>query len=187
MKITRPDNGRMLPPEGVSRTVSVGLRFPADLREWLGGERLLVWVLEEVSHLEVTARGSGFHHGGEVFNFNQTLATLAYAYLCGLESSEQVEEAFETDPGLRYLGRGIPLSAAAIRRFRRLHRRVLSLVLAPVLRRALAERSGPAAGLDKPATAADDAATPALAGLCAAEAEVRLSRAVFADTMALDV
>ena len=177
----------MVPPAAASHAGRDRVCFPADLRGWLGAERLLARVLEEVSHLQLATPGSGFHHGGEVFNFNQTLATLAYAYLCGLESSEQVEEALETDPCLRYLGRGVPLSAAAIRRFRRLHRGALSLVLAQVLRQALAERGGLAAGSDKPDPAADDAATPALAGLCAAEAEVRLSRAVFADTMALDV
>jgi hypothetical protein len=187
MKTTRPDIRMMVPPAAASRAGRDRVRFPADLRDWVGAERLLAWVLEEVSHLEVAARGSGFHHGGEVFNFNQTLATLAYAYLCGLESSEQVEEALDTDPGLRYLGRGVPLSAAAIRRFRRLHRGALSLVLAQVLRRALAERWSLAAGSDKPDPAADGSATPDLAGLGAAEAEARLSRAVFADTMALDV
>lgn len=173
--------------EMASRTGPAGPRFPADLREWLGGAWLLTRVLEAVSHLEPGARGHGFHHAGEVFNFNQTLATLAHAYLCGLESSEQVEEALETDPGLRYLGRGVPLSAAAIRRFRRLHRDALTGVLAQVLRRALAERPVRVEGLNISAPAADRAVTPALPELCAAEAVARLGRAVFADTMALDV
>lgn len=175
-----------VPLEAARRAGHDRVQFPADLREWLGAERLLAWVLEEVSHLKSAARGRGFHHAGEVFNFNQTLATLAHAYLCGLESSEQVEEALETDRGVRYLGRGVPLSAAAIRRFRRLHRGTLTAVLTQVLRRALTERRGNAADTDPPDPAAGDAATPALAGLCAAEAEARLSRAVFADTMALD-
>lgn len=178
----------MVPPEAASRAGHEQLHFPADLREWLGAERLLAWVLEEVSHLKSASRGRGFHHAGVVFNFNQTLATLALAYLCGLESSEQVEEALETDPRLRYLGRGVPLSAAAIRRFRRLHRGALTGVLTQVLRRTLAERRGSTTGSDKAdPTIAGDAATPALTGLCAAEAEARLSRVVFADTMALDV
>lgn len=177
----------LVPPEAASRAGHERLHFPVDLREWLGAERLLAWVLEEVSHLKSEARGRGFYHAGEVFNFNQTLATLAQAYLCGLESSEQVEEALETDPGLRYLGRGVPLSAAAIRRFRRLHRGALTAVLIQVLRRALAVRWDRAAGTVQPDPATGDAVTSALTGLCAAEAEARLSRAVFADTMALDV
>jgi hypothetical protein len=176
-----------VPPEAASRAGQDRVHFPADLREWWGTERLLAGVLEEVSHLESAARGSGFHHAGEVLNFNQTLATLAYAYLCGLESSEQIEEALETDPGLRYLGRGVPLSAAAIRRFRRLHRGALAQVLGQVLRRAATERLGDAASAGKPDAAAGGSATPALPGLCAAEAEARLGRAVFADTMALDL
>lgn len=165
--------------------------FPADLRIELGASRLLALVLDVVSHLEPVSGGQGFHYRGEVFNFNQTLAVLTYAYLSGLAGSEQIEESLETDPMLRYLSRGTPLDAVAIRRFRRVHRGPLGVALLRALYRAM--KAGGEFGSTRASVGGET--SPLINAVqeaellrhCAAEAEARLVRAVFADTMALDV
>jgi hypothetical protein len=168
-----------------------GPLFPQDLRLWLDEDRLLRLVLDAASDLEAVGAGRAFRHGTEQFSFGQMLATVSYAYLTGRYGSEEVAEELEADPALRYLSVGRFPDPAAIRRFRRLHRGPLGVVLLRALRAGLADRrrqTGPAApdrdALLGAGTCADDMES---LSRCAAEAEARLARAVFADTVALDV
>jgi hypothetical protein len=168
-----------------------GPRFPHDLRLWVDEDRLLRRVLDAASNLEAVGSGREFRHGSEQFSFGQMLATVSFAYLTGRYESDEVAEALEANPALRYLSAGRFPDPAAIRRFRRWHRGPLGVVLLRVLRACLAERRrqlGLAApGRDAPpgtATCMDDLES---LSRYAAEAEARLARAVFADTVALDV
>lgn len=161
------------------------VRFPADLRAWDPVEVLVQRALDAVNGLPV---GPGFllPAGVKRANAGQLLATLAYAYAIGLYGSEEIIAQREVEAGLRYLSSGMDLDSPAIRRFRRAHRGPLSVVLLRLLRNSLAARE--AVGL----RTADATAGVTHAGmgpwieLCAAEAEARLGRAVFADSVAMD-
>ncbi len=164
--------------------------FPADLRQRVPAHRLLELVLEAVSQLGAERPVREFHHGGASYNYNQILATLGYAYLIGIFDSEELEAALDLDPELKYLVTGSTPSAATFRRFRRLHRGPLGVVLMRVLAR-LASGAGPSGASQGPVPAspakpvADRVAMERLTQ-CAVEAEARLSRAVFADMVAWD-
>lgn len=165
--------------------------FPHDLRLWLDEGRLLRLVLDAASSLEAVGTVRTFRHASEQFSFGQMLATVGFAYLTGRYGSDAVAEELEMDPALRYLSLGRFPDSVVIRRFRRLHRGPLGVVLLRVLRAALDERRRQAS------QAATDPGLRAGAGVrgddmeslsrCALEAEARLARAVFADTVSLDV
>lgn len=165
--------------------------FSPDLRCRVPENRLLGLVLEAVSQVGADRAGREFRHGSEGFNFNQILATLAYAYLIGIYGSEDLAEQLQSEPGLKYLCTGAAPDATVFRHFRRLHRGPLGVVLLRVLVRCVAEQapenytstamSAPLAQLP-PDTLDSD-----LLHRSAMEAEARLARAVFADMVALDV
>lgn len=164
--------------------------FPADLRHRVPAQRLLHLVLEAVSQLETGRAGREFRHGGASYNFNQLLATLSYAYLIGLFDSEELAATLDLDPELKYLATGSTPGAATFRRFRRLHRGPLGVVLMRVLAHlaggpTLAGAS-PGAVPASPAKPGTDREAMEVLTQCAVEAEARLSRAVFADMVAWD-
>ena len=169
-------------PNDPSVPAATGL--PQDLRRWLGEDRLLHLSLAAV------AEGAGvgereFRHGDQRFPFGQMLATMAFAYLSGRAGSDEIEDQLERDPALRYLCAGRFPVSTAFRRFRRVHRGALGAIILRILRQAVAERStlgwltGPI-----PGWLADDTE---VVMRCAAAAEACLARAVFADTVAMDM
>lgn len=166
-------------------------QFPHDLRRWLDEDRLLRWVLDAASDLAAAGTARKFRHGSEQFGLGQMLATVSFAYLTGRYGSEEIADELEADPALRYLCLGSFPDPAAIRRFRRWHRGPLGVVLLRVLRACLAERRGEtdsaAPDRDGPPRVEARRHNFELLSRCAAEAEARLARAVFADTVALDV
>lgn len=168
-----------------------GHGFPPDLRSRVPEDRLLGLVLEAVSQLGADRAGREFRHGGVGFNFNQILATLAYAYLIGIYGSEDLAEQLQSEPGLKYLCAGAAPEATVFRHFRRLHRGPLGVVLLRVLVRCAAEQApengAPKAVFEPPPTPPTGTPDPDLLHRCAVEAEARLARAVFADMVALDV
>ncbi len=164
---------------------------PEDLRLWLGEDRLLQLVLTAASEVASAADRRHFQHAGEAFDLGQLLAILAYAYLTGRYSSEEIAEQLEADPVFAYLCASRYPDAAALRVFRRLHRQRLEAVLRRVLEQCLTARrqQGWLRLRCRPAvpTASGAAAAPDADASCHAEANYRLDRAVFCDTMALDL
>lgn len=191
LTLPQPKSGAASGPAPVSAQGGLtSPRFPADLRAWESTEALVHRVLEAVNG-QPAGPELYFAAGEKRRNVRQILATLAYAYAIGLYGSEDIEEQQRIEPGLRYLSTGLDLDSPTIRRFRRAHRGPLSVVLLWLLRSCLAAREG--SGQPAVAPVARPTPTAALAGLdpwmefCAAEAEARLTRAVFTDSMAMDL
>jgi len=167
------------------------LILPTDLRLWLGEDRLLRLTLASAAfHADAVAMPRTVRQGDQVFPAAQLLALLAFAYLTGRLSSVEIEEALEADSALRYLCAGRFPTSPILRRFRRLYRRTLVLVLSHVLTLAARERASHG-WLCRPAIGASDFRAPGSDGEGAAEvglreAAWRVERAVLADTMALD-
>lgn len=164
--------------------MDLNVAFPEDLRLWFGEDRLIRLVIEAVTALPA-GRQAGFRHGETSYPFGEMLATLTYAYLSGRAGSEELEEEVLLDPALRYLCAGRTPPSTAFRHFRRVHRGALATALLQTLRLALAGRR--ALGWLGPVVPQMDPETPPGLELCARAAEARLDRAVFADTVALDV
>lgn len=168
-----------------------GLALPADLRLWLGEDRLLRLTLASAAHrADAVALPRTVRQGDQVFPATQLLALLAFAYLTGRLSSVEIEEALEADSALRYLCAGRFPASPVLRRFRRSYRRTLVLVLSDVLTLAVRERASHG-WLTRPGLGAFEPPASGSVGDGAAEvgcreAELRVGRAVLADTMALD-
>jgi len=118
---------------------------PADLRLWLGEDRLLYLTLEAAAERADAAAGSrDFRHGNQSFPVPQLLALTAFCYLTGRFGSEEIEDELESDAALRYLCAGHFPSSTLLRHFRRVHRDAIGEVLRDLLRAAINQRTSQA-------------------------------------------
>lgn len=168
------------------------LGAPADLRSWLGEDRLLQAAIEYAAARALALPGPrNFHHGGQSYPVAQLLALLAFAYLSARFGSAEIEEELETDAALRYLCAGRFPSSPALRQFRRVHRDTLGSVLQDVISLAIHERAAVRwplfAGQFCPAQPGANLCLEPASERARREAASRLARAILADTMALDV
>jgi hypothetical protein len=103
-----------------------------DLRAQLGWQRLLEYVLEAV-----LAQPSDSIPQSSRPAVLLTLVT--YCYATRTFGSEDIEDATKERPEVAYVTRGMPVTAADIRQFRRHHRARIENCLAQVLNLAMAE------------------------------------------------
>jgi len=119
------------------------------------------------------------------------LTLLTYCYAAGIYGSQEIEERLARDARIRFLRTRTDLSWHTLRRFRRQNRRAVKAALARVfesmpeliLRSELASRPGarsPRIFLGRETDRTE------FRLLCADVAEIRIQRAVLADTAALD-
>jgi hypothetical protein len=164
---------------------------PEDLRDWVDRKRLVDLTLEALlaAH-DATGREQREAERPQAMSASATSSrlvppgpprhwwsVLTYSYAIGLYLSEEIQARATIDPELRYLsGRSGP-PAAALRRFRRIHRAIIGASLSTLLRRAWVERTG-AKGLDWPGADVEE--------LFRVVADARINRALLSDTMALD-
>ncbi len=147
--------------------------LPDDLREWFSQPELLRLALAAVSDVDPARFGARANFGPEPrYSVPMLCTLLSYCYVTGRYASEDIEAAVGRDATLRYLGAGQYPSWPVLRRFRRVHRALLTACLGRLIHRAWEYR-----GLS----------VPALAGCEDALGEELLQRAVLADTMAADV
>jgi hypothetical protein len=142
--------------------------LPDDLAEWLGAVRLTHFVLGAVAEVE-SSQIEFRIPGEESYGFRMLLTLMSYAYARGIYGSAEMAERVVTDTDLRYLATAAQPSAKTLRQFRRQNWTLLRSTLAR-----LAARSTGASDQD----AWFDST---------AEADLRLERAVAADSYALDV
>lgn len=152
----------------MNESVSIDSDFPAvpaDLAEWVGAVRLTGMALEAT---EVAKVPSVYPTGrpGETCSSRMLLTLMAYAYARGIHSSQDVEDATERLPDLRYLASGDQPTASVFRRFRRQHWTELLGVLSRIL------------------VAVTGVATAAGRAAAELEAEDRMVAAVQADSLA---
>lgn len=141
--------------------------LPDDLAEWLGAVRLTHLVLDAVADTE-SPRTEFRLPGEEGHGFRMLLTLMSYAYARGIYGSAEMAERVVLDTDLRYLATGAQPSARTLRQFRRQNWMLLRTAVA----RLVALSAG---GSDQ------DAWFNATA-----EADLRLERAVAADSYALD-
>lgn len=174
----------------VSAPALPGVAFPSDLRVWLGEDRLLRLVLEAAAqHAGGCAAVRADGRGEGSWPATSLMALMVFSHLTGRFGTDAIVEELESDPALRYLCAGRFPSATVLRRFRRWHRPVLAAALRSVLEAAAEFRLAhtwisPARGCHP------THGGPFLSRMrdaCQEAAEGRLSRAVLADTMALDI
>ena len=156
------------------------MEFPDDLRAWFAAEDVLVLALAAVGEVDPARFGARGEFGRDPRCSAPMLCTLlTYCYALGRYASEEIEGAVGHDPVLRYLCANQYPTWQVLRRFRRVHRPLLSACLARLIRRTWTEH-----GLIPPAL---DGADDAMAMRAVGVAEELLERAVLADMMAADV
>ncbi len=142
--------------------------LPDDLAEWLGAVRLTHFVLGAVAEVE-SPRNEFRLPGEEGHGFRMLLTLMSYAYARGIYGSAEMAERVVTDTDLRYLATADQPSAKTLRQFRRLN----WMLLRTTVGRLVAMAAG---------ASDQDAWFNAIT-----EADLRLERAVAADSYALDV
>lgn len=175
---------------GFASPTGASFQLPLDLRLWLGEDRLLGLVIERAAHHAGLTRGPRVIQEGESsFPTAQLLALLGFCYLTGRLGSGEIEDCIETDEALRYLCAGRFPPAPVLRRFRRVHREALGGLLEDVLGLAIRERVSQPwfTGTRPDPRASAGGRDQRVAELSEREAASRLTRALLADTMALDV
>lgn len=190
--MTRPQTGLSPLTSGADFGSPTGASFqlPLDLRLWLGEDRLLGLVIERAAHHAPLSGGArGIQEGESSFPTAQLLALLGFCYLTGRLGSVEIEDCLETDEALRYLCAGRFPPSPVLRRFRRVHREALGGLLEDVLSLAIRERVSQPwfTGTRPDPKVSAGGRDPRVAALSEREAASRLTRALLADTMALDV
>lgn len=159
--------------------------FVEDLCDWLSERDLLSLVLEAVQLVEGPSNGLRSYRSLPPGPPRLSLTILTYSYAIGLYSSEEIERRVLTDRDLRYLAARSCPSGSDLRRFRRNHREKVQGALAALLRLAWEHHVAGDFPIDErwkelpPATAM-------MREFFDHEAEQRVTRAVFVDSMALD-
>ena len=115
-----------------------GFLIPLDLSGWADKPVILQWAVEEIDSLDWSnAALVQILHSNPKFQPRFLLVLIVYAYATGRYDSEEVADAYYSEPVLQHLFPGQALSANAVMRFRRDYRGLLRWGLAQVLKRAL--------------------------------------------------
>lgn len=169
-----------------SSIVETQLGLPEDLRDLIDQPRLVKLVFEA---LHVGDLGAPRSLPGRVLPLGTPrilLTLLTYSYAIGLYSSEEIERQILKDPQFRYLAAKSCPSGNDLRRFRRLNRDLVRHSLGCTLAAAwdLAINSADRAFPDD--SDLQEHPRDGFSALFESAAELRINRAAFADTMALD-
>jgi transposase len=110
--------------------------IPPDMRDWLGENHLVWWLLEVVDRLDTTELHRARRRGGvgrAGYDPDMLLALLVYAYCTKVRSSRQIERLCETDVAYRVICAGRAPDHSTIARFRQEHARGARRLFADVL------------------------------------------------------
>jgi transposase len=110
--------------------------LPPDMREWLGDDHLVWFVLEVVGRLDTAAlhaRHANDGAGRRAYDPDMLLALLVYSYCTGLRSSRQIERRCESDAAFRIVCANKVPDHTTIARFRQAHTREAAKLFTDVL------------------------------------------------------
>jgi hypothetical protein len=167
-------------------------RLPDNWALQIGKKTLVRLILEAAEGIEIGGTGAGSAAGaGDAFRPTMMLTLLTYCYAAGVYGSGDIELEIRRDRMTRYLCAKSYPDIDAIRSFRRRHRAKIKQCLAALLCRVWELRSSG----DAPRPSDDLYVSYSLrrwtdvipAPNFDREAEARITRAVLADSMALDV
>ena len=115
--------------------------IPVDLSAWADKPMLRQWTVEEIDTLDWSnPELASVLRANPGFQPRFYLVLMIYAYATGRLDSEEVADAYFSEPALKHLFPNQSPSPPAIRRFRRDHRGLLRWGLTQVLKRALRHR-----------------------------------------------
>jgi transposase len=161
--------------------------LPPDLRDWLGGDHLVWFVLDTVAALDLAQFRARYRLGGvgrAAYDPMMMLGLLIYAYALGQRSSRQIERLCQVDVAFRIACAQDAPDHATIARFRAEHEQALAALFEQVL--VLCAR----AGMGRLGTVAlDGTKIAASAALAANRTESKLRRMaedILADAAATD-
>ncbi len=161
------------------------LDLPADLRTRFDARELASFAIEAVHR--VKPGSSVFLHNGQMFSESMMLTVLTYCYAAGIYGSSEVEQMITDDETVRYLCARVFPDSEDLRQFRRRHASLIKHSLIQLF--AIADH--------KLHSSSDDYLTYANLSLgqsfalgraweFTAEAERRVTRAIQADSIAMD-
>ena len=110
--------------------------FPPDMRDWLGKDHFVWWLLDVVSRLDTKELHRLRRVGGQGrtgYDPDMMLALLLYAYTHKVRSSREVERLCETDVAFRVICAGHVPDHTTIARFRQDHAPLCEKLFAQVL------------------------------------------------------
>jgi transposase len=109
---------------------------PPDMRDWLGSDHLVWWLLEVVERLDTSGLHRARRRGGAGragYDPDMLLALLVYAYCTKVRSSRQIERLCETDVAYRVICANRAPDHTTIARFRQEHALLARRLFADVL------------------------------------------------------
>lgn len=157
--------------------------WPQDLREWMGSTPLVCLVLEAVEAVPMPSAlcAFGSENGGR-HTGKMLLSVLTYAYACGISTVREIEELSSDEPGLKYLCARYCPDADVLLKFRRTALALVKESLYQAFWMAWVRRQP--TGMGNPSSSAE---LVVMQHHALVEAGRRLQRAIFSDSMALDV
>jgi transposase len=119
------------------------LLLPPDVREWLPGDHLALFVIDAVEEFDLAAFFARYRQDGwgrPAYDPAIMVALIVYAYAVGVRSARAIERRCVEDVGFRVVAANLAPDHATIARFRAGHERALGELFSQVLR--LCQRAG---------------------------------------------
>jgi transposase len=119
------------------------LLLPPDVRDWLPGDHLALFVIEAVQELDLAAFYGRYRRDGwgrPAYDPGVMVALVLYAYAVGVRSARAIERRCVEDVAFRVVAANLAPDHATIARFRAGHERALGELFGQVL--ALCARAG---------------------------------------------
>ena len=119
------------------------LLLPPDVREWLPGDHLALFVIDAVEEFDLAAFFGRYRQDGwgrPAYDPAIMVALILYAYAVGVRSARAIERRCVEDVAFRVVAANLAPDHATIARFRAEHERALGELFSQVLR--LCQRAG---------------------------------------------
>jgi len=161
------------------------LELPADLRARFDARELASFAIEAIHR--VKPGSSTFLHNGQMFSESMLLTVLTYCYAIGVYASSEVEQTIQDDETVRYLCARVFPDSEDLRQFRRRNASLIKHGLIQLF--AIADHkfnSGSDGYLTYATVSLGQTFAAGRAWEFAAEADRRVTRAIQADSIAMD-
>src|SRR5215210_2592058 len=119
------------------------LLLPPDVRSWLPGGHLALFVIDAVEELDLAALYARYRvdgHGRPAYDPAVMVALILYAYAKGVRSAREIERRCVEDVAFRVVAANLAPDHATIARFRAGHEQALGALFGQVL--SMCERAG---------------------------------------------
>jgi hypothetical protein len=125
-------------PETAGAAPATGFSVPPDLSTWADKPLLLQWIVEAVDSLDWSnPELVQILRSNPKFQPRFLLVLMIYAYSLGKYDSEEVADAYFSEPAFKRLFPGQAPTTSSLMRFRRDHRGLLRWGVTQILKRAL--------------------------------------------------